>query len=82
MWEVPDFRMNLASRLVWIRDNAVFLSYGDAAAEKAGGTRALALRMIRDIFADVKAMSEAEDMDKFKAKGSLKNRELKALLPC
>jgi imidazolonepropionase-like amidohydrolase len=63
------------------RDNAVFMTYGDAAAERAGGSRALALQMIRAIFADLRAMTEADDMDKFKPESDLKLRELKALLP-
>ena len=63
------------------RDNVVVMSYGDRAAERAGGTRALALQQIRAVFKDLRALSEAEDQSKFKPKGHLKLRELQALLP-
>ncbi len=63
------------------RDSVVYMSYGDSAAEKSGGTRALALMKIRAIFADLNDLANAEDRDKFKPKGELKLRELKALLP-
>lgn len=64
-----------------LRDAAAYMTYGDRAAELAGGTRALALQMIKAVFADLQKMTEAEDVDKYKPKSNLKLRELKALLP-
>jgi len=64
-----------------LRDNVLYMTYGDKAAELTGGTRAVALMKLRAVFADLKAYTETEDKAKFKPKGHLKIRELKALLP-
>ena len=66
---------------ILVRDSVAYMTYGDAAAERANGTRALALQHIHDVFTDLKALSESEEPDKFKPKGKLKLRELNALLP-
>lgn len=63
------------------RDSVAYMSYGDSAAEKAGGTRALALMQIRAVFKDLAGLAKADDASKFKPKGMLKLRELNALLP-
>ena len=63
------------------RDSVAYMSYGDSAAEKAGGTRALALMQIKAVFKDLAGLAKAEDATKFKPEGILKLRELNALLP-
>jgi len=64
-----------------LRDNAIYMSYGDTGAERSGGTRALALQKIRAAFADVQDLLNSPNKDKYEPKSHLKLRELKALLP-
>ncbi len=66
---------------ILLQDNVAYMTYGDSGAERANGTRALALQHIRTVFSDLKALSESEEPDKYKPDGILKLRELKALLP-
>ena len=66
---------------ILLKDSVAYMTYGDAGAELANGTRALALQHIRQVFADLKSLSESDEPDKYKPKGKLNIRELNALLP-
>lgn len=88
---VPDSNKNLFSGLgsliklsddmqpVVIADNAVYLNYGARGARIAGGSRALALLKIKEVFNDLQIYSDGAD--DFKPKSSLKKRDIKALSP-
>jgi len=62
-----------------LNDNAAYLTYGEQGAKTAGGSRALALMQIREIFKDVQ--SYTENSKDFKAQSSQKKRDIKALVP-
>jgi len=64
---------------VVLADNAVYLNYGERGASIAGGTRALALMQIKEMFNDVK--EHAANSKDFKAKSMLKDRDIEALGP-
>ena len=64
---------------VVLKDNAVYMNYGADSAEEGGGSRAMTLQMIHEMFADLASYDEnAED---FKAKSSLKKDDAEALMP-
>jgi imidazolonepropionase-like amidohydrolase len=64
---------------VVLADNAVYLNYGEKGATISGGTRALALMKIKEMFNDLRV--KATDSEEFKAKSSLKDRDIEALGP-
>ena len=66
-------------RPVILADNAVYLTYGAKAAKMAGGSRALALMQIKEMFVDLK--DYIDDVEDFKATSDLKTRDFDALTP-
>jgi len=72
-------KLSLGMEPLVSRDNAVYLTYGEQGADIAGGSRALAMAQIREIFDDVKRYTD--NPGETEAEYSLKKRELKALLP-
>jgi len=64
---------------VTVADNAIYMTYGSTGAKIAGGSRAVALFQIKEIFMDLLAYKD--NPKESKAESSLKKRDLKALLP-
>ena len=72
-------KLQSAMQPVVLADNAVYLNYGEKGATISGGTRALALMKIKEMFNDLRV--KATESDDFKAKSALKDRDIEALGP-